>query len=349
MKSRYFHALDGLRGIAMLLVISYHITYGWPGYLAVEFFMLLSGFVLAHTVLDKPQRPDGLGFVLHRLWRLYPLHLLALLAFAGAATLNQGRLPQFADGTLFTFVQQLTLTHNIGFNPGGLTWNFPAWCVSVEFWLNVLVFFVLPARLRTAQILLLALAGYLLLFNTSHMLGVHHQLYWGWLASGMVRGFASFMLGWFVYRACAHPRTAGALRRWQGELLEWLPLLGLLPIFLLKIENSPLDFVAALLMAVLLGGVALARGSLSRLLALPPLQYLGRISYASYLLHIPVLELFYKMQWHAVTLGLPLFWLLFVGACLAAGSLAHHYVEMPLRRRVARRPAPELAAAAAVA
>ncbi|GLS04964.1 acyltransferase [Chitiniphilus shinanonensis] len=331
MQSRYFTALEGLRGVVAIAIIYFHTTYSWPGYLGVEFFMMLSGFVMAHSCLDRPARPEGGLFVLQRLARLYPLHLLGLALFAASYLLRYGQWPSYADGTLFTLIQQLLLLHNVGFNPQGLTWNFPAWSISIEVWVNLIVFFVIPQRVRSVQLLLGALACYLVIYNLSHHLDVHHTLYWGWLAAGMVRGMAGFLLGWFAYRVSGRlDRVAGHAVGWN--LFELLPLLALTPILMGPVRNAPLDFVAVILIFALMLSLAQQRGLLSRLLSIAPLQYLGRISYAVYLVHIPIQNVLYGNEIDIPHLGALPYLLLFSGCVLVVASLAHFWVEQPARR-----------------
>ncbi|UXY15739.1 acyltransferase [Chitiniphilus purpureus] len=331
MQRRFFSALEGMRGIVAIAIIFFHTTFHWPGYLGVEFFMMLSGFVMAHTCLDRPDRPEGGLFVLQRLARLYPLHLAALLLFIATYLLRYGHWPDYSDGTLFTLIQQLLLLHNVGFNPQGLTWNYPAWSVSVELWVNLIVFFVVPLRVRSVHLLLLALAGYLVIYNLSRQLDVHHGLYWSWLAAGMVRGLAGFLLGWFAYRASRRlAALGGGMLSWS--LAELLPLLALLPILVIPVRNSPFDFVAVILMLAMMLALAQERGVLSRLLAIPPLQYLGRISYSIYLVHIPVQNVLYGQDIDIPHLGMLPYMTLFAVCVVALASLTHHAVELPARR-----------------
>lgn len=92
-----FHALDGLRGISALLVVLYHVEFSsasWPnhftnfgfvrhGYLAVDLFFILSGFVIAANYSARLNTPAEIrNFLVLRFFQLYPLHLaiLAILA-----------------------------------------------------------------------------------------------------------------------------------------------------------------------------------------------------------------------------------------------------------------------------
>ncbi len=91
---RHFVALDSLRGIAALMVAFHHfrtdslldgLTIVRQAWLFVDFFFLLSGFVIAATYRDRLARGHGvLPFMLLRIGRLYPLHLAILAAFVAA-------------------------------------------------------------------------------------------------------------------------------------------------------------------------------------------------------------------------------------------------------------------------
>lgn len=85
-RRRAFHTLDGLRGIAALLVVSRHVGQLSPGielpkaFLAVDLFFLLSGFAIAYAYDDRLTQPGFIGkFLSIKLIRLYPLYFLGLL------------------------------------------------------------------------------------------------------------------------------------------------------------------------------------------------------------------------------------------------------------------------------
>ena len=72
----------------------------------MDFFFVLSGFVLSHTYSYRDQPTTILNFVGRRLARLYPYHIVTLMAFVLVqVTIGHG-LPSYKDGTLATFIQQ---------------------------------------------------------------------------------------------------------------------------------------------------------------------------------------------------------------------------------------------------
>lgn len=79
-----FHTLDSLRGLAAIAIVVFHVTGDWGGYLAVDFFLVLSGFILSHKYLYMSD-VDSISFVGSRLARLYPLHIYSLFTFFGSS------------------------------------------------------------------------------------------------------------------------------------------------------------------------------------------------------------------------------------------------------------------------
>src|SRR5690349_10358782 len=141
-------ALTGIRGVAAWFVVLYHIRLGlaWAlppealavlskGYLAVDLFFMLSGFVLWLNYSNR-LRAGGIGtapaFLLRRIARIWPLHLVMLagaIAFVLAVAAT-GREPSdhYPWGEL---PLHLLLIQNWGFT-NALTWNDPAWSISCE-------------------------------------------------------------------------------------------------------------------------------------------------------------------------------------------------------------------------
>lgn len=330
MARKHFGALEGVRGIAALVIMLFHTTYRFPGYLAVEFFMMLSGFVMAHAYLEAPARLSSGAFLWQRLARLYPLHLFALLAYVACYAFRHQALPEFRDGTTFTFVQHLLLLHNVGLNPTQLTWNFPAWTVSVELMVNLVAYCLLPRGLRSLWLALAVILLYTLILNSSQHLGVHHQVYWNWLNAGFCRGLAGFLLGWLVFRTWRRVQDVPGSS--TGFSVAELLALGSLVLLLVRGPmDTTLDFAALPLMAGILLLLGMERGALSRILRTAPLQYLGRISFGIYLLHIPVQEVLHRLELSVPYLGLPMFMLLYWSVTIACAALVHAGVETPAR------------------
>ena len=332
-KRRFYSALEGMRAVGALAILVYHTFFKYHGYLAVDLFVILSGFVVAHSALDRDPRPGGAHFVRRRVARLYPLHVFALGAFVVAYLYRHHALPDYPDGQAFTLLQHLTMLHSVGFNPSGLTWNYPAWAVSVEFWINVALFYLIPPRVRSGQLLLLAIAAYLLLFNAFRPMGLDlsYQVAWGGFSAGLVRGIGGFALGWLVFRL--HERILPATRsRVLWTLIELVALCGIAGVMLRPLQTAVGDFAALPCFAVLVTALACERGLLGLSLSSPPMQFLGRISYGIFLLHIPVQEVLYANDINVATMGAVRYTILFAAVVVAAATAAHYVIESPIRR-----------------
>jgi len=158
------HALTSIRALFALMVVFHHfVGYhglsapGWTGdigNIAVGWFFMLSGFILAYNFPTLPDRNTTLKFVVSRFWRLFPVHLVMLVVsialFADSRSLVRNY-PIF-------FLQSLTLTHAWDANPSATqAFNVPAWSISVE-WFFYLMFPLLIARGWITRALLAAMA-----------------------------------------------------------------------------------------------------------------------------------------------------------------------------------------------
>jgi peptidoglycan/LPS O-acetylase OafA/YrhL len=151
-----FEVLDSWRGVCAMMVALYHFPFisfvadlgvirsGW---LFVDFFFVLSGFVITHAYRTEIAYPgDTLQFIRRRFFRLYPLHFCTLSAvLAWTLLLNTARMigaaryPELfhAHETLFDGLFEKIVRHLIllqGFTMSDVGLNAPSWSISVEFW-----------------------------------------------------------------------------------------------------------------------------------------------------------------------------------------------------------------------
>lgn len=357
--------LTGLRAFAALVVVVHHLRpltdaiapHGAAdavrplldgGMLGVDVFFVLSGFVIAHSYahrLAAPARGAVRDYLVARLARVYPLHLVTMGAWILLLVVGVVAALPFPDATEYTplgFVGNLLMLQAL---PGIPAWNFPAWSISCEF-AAYLVFPLVAARvLRMRWLTSLVLAGGVLCLQ----LYVMHALadagdeldtqFWPRIAGE----FAVGVLLWVVWRHVLRPG-------WWADALAVLCVLG--PMWLLW-TGYPWPLAIPLL-ALLVPAAACATGPVRALLAHPLTQWGGRISYALYLVHITILAMvlvwgvpdqayLHRPAWiAALVLGG------FLVASIAAAALLHHGVEEPARRWVRRRLAARCAPAEAV-
>ena len=288
MQHRFF-ALDGMRGAAAISVAVYHFYYSFPGYLAVDFFLVLSGFVLTHKYLYPTADISAREFIWHRLARLYPLHIFTLVTWTCGYVLYIGSFPSYADGTIWTFLQHLTLTQNVGLSPSEISWNTPSWSISVEFWVNLLFFFLISITTPSYLLFSVAVGTLFIIYSQSGDLDVSHENFFLVINSGLLRGIASFFLGIIAYRGYRKFLTlktsAGA-----ASFIEVALLLAIVATFYFRSSlRSDLDFIAPFLFCILVMVYSLERGIVSSLFG--KFKWLGDISYSVYLNHFTVIWL----------------------------------------------------------
>jgi len=321
-----FIALDALRGFAALAIAVFHYHGNWGGYLAVDFFLILSGFVLSHVYLNREK--NFLVFLGHRLARLYPLHLFSLFVFVIVFFSINGDLPNYYDGTVVTFIQHLTLTQNIGLSPSEHTWNYPSWSISVEFWVNI-VFILFITRSSSLLILIgVSLCCFGLILLQSAHLNVHHGNYFSIVNSGLVRGLASFVLGVLVYRVYS---TGKVKMLWKDKgYIEAGLLIGILIcVFMREDVHSLLDFLAIPLFALVILVFAQESGIVSKLIS--KFDHLGIISYSLYLNQIAVLML---IRWLETMYILPeyILFAVYLTTLLVYSHFTYIFIELPARK-----------------
>lgn len=334
-------SLTSLRGIAAWWVVFYHGSdlpfysllqgsfHGWlpRGYLAVDLFFVLSGFIIARSYGDQ-FRVFSFGSYLKFLWlrlaRIYPLHLfvmvlylsvpVAILVLSSRADIS-GRF----DPAYYLF--SLLLIQNWGFLPG-LDWNVPAWSISTE-WMAYILFpgllavAGLAARVRLLGVLLVGL-----LVVTAAVFARVGQLGWDIEHFGVVRCVLEFWVGLCLY----HLTPADPSR-----LLRWGALLAFVALCLAHTGPGAPDYLvmpAAFVCLVF----ALCRddGPFAAVLAMPVLHWLGTISYSTYLVHYFVRE---WVKFGLVRDGIPpsLALLAYVAATLAGSAVLYRWVEVPGR------------------
>lgn len=333
-KGPRFVALDGMRGLMCFYVAIYHLKIVGAGNLALDYFLVLSGFILAHRYL-RPDKPLAFGtFAVHRVARLYPLHVYSLVVFAVAYPLVLGVAQKQPDGPVYTFAQQLTLTHCVGLNPNGLTWNLPSWSISVEFWVNLLFFALVTARTLSFPLLASALACGALVYVRSGDPDVHYVNYFGFLNAGMLRGWACFTLGILSHRLYGRIEGRAQLGAAPLAVLQALSLAGIAWFVFSPKDGTPrLEFLGAPFFALSVALLALDRGLPARVVGL--FAPIGTISYSIYLNHyfvlLVLLALGSKLEWSQNGVLA-----VFLPVLLLYSAATYRWIEMPGQRLMRR-------------
>ena len=290
-----FEALDGWRGICACLVVLFHFHGHSPlheaglvrnGYLFVDFFFVLSGFVIAWNYEHKLGAWSGVKrFLVLRIGRIYPLHLFMLLCFIAYDTLKMlaGREEAFSGpNTGAAIVSNVLLLQSMGLHDA-LTWNGPSWSISTEWWTYVLFAGVcLWFGLRNWMLLAVAIAAPVLLAAVSKS-GMDTTYDWGFIRC--VFGFALGVVCCRIYRLVEPVvRSPGMAQMTVIEVLTVVAVVG----FVASAGTSPLSFMAPFVFTVAVLIFAAEGGWVSRLFHSRALKWLGTVSYSIYLTHFLV-------------------------------------------------------------
>ena len=362
----HYQLLDGLRGVAALMVMWYHIFEGFAtspidqnfnhGYLAVDFFFMLSGFVVSYAYDDRWKSSLTLkGFLKRRLIRLQPMVVMGV--FLGAITfIIQGQ--KQWDGTPVTlsmlFLALLLNLFLIPAIPGSrlevrgngemYPLNGPNWSLFFEYIGNLLyALFIRKMSTRWLATLTCISGLGLTFFALCNLSGFGH-LGVGWSLSdynfpgGMLRLLFSFCAGLLISRIFKPIAVRGAF--WICSLLIIL----LLSIPYIGNENTLwtnglYDSVCILIIFPLLLWIG-ASGKATDNKTARVCKFLGDISYPVYVVHYPFMYLFYAWLWSGEKIPFAEAWpialAVYFGSILLAYICLKWYDE-PLRKWLNKR------------
>lgn len=362
--------LDGVRALAVVAVLLYHLRVPWVpgGFLGVDVFFVLSGFLVAALVLDEVEATGRFRtgrFLARRVRRLVPALLVVLAATAAAGLVARDALPSLRGDLLaaatYTSNWWQVVADRSYFELTGrppLLQHLWSLAVEAQFYLVVPLAAVLAlraGRARVGQVAAgLAIASTVAMGVVAARAGmpVPHDPTRAYVgtdthAMGLLLGVAA-AAAWQPWRTWRRrgswwSERGDAVRRFEAgvtDVLGVLALGGVVACVLLVDEFSVglyrggfLAFAA--LSVVLVGAAADPAGLLGRALARQPLRWLGERSYGIYLWHWPVLMLTRPDQ----DLTLPA-WaspLVRVAITLLVAEASYRWVETPVRRGVLRR------------
>ena len=341
-------ALTGIRGLAAWLVVLYHIRLSFApslpaeviavlgkGYLAVDLFFVLSGFVLWVTWgqrLATERWRAAPVFLQKRIARIWPLHAVVLAATVGFALVIEATGRPLPEGYRWDELPlHILLVQNWGFTPD-LAWNDPSWSISTELAAYLGFALLIPLFARPGRIPLLAsatvMAISIILLDRFYAWHGESALGADIASFGLVRCLAQFTCG------------VAACMIWQasdGRGLRLIAAATLASAALLCVGGLARETWAApacftVLVILIASTSTRSHNPLSSRIAV----YLGEISYSTYLAHFLLWTLF-KLVFVNDAANVPLAsGALFLVATFGASVALHRLVELPARSWLSR-------------
>lgn len=281
----HIKALDGWRGICAILVVLFHFAANSHFYdlgiirnasLFVDFFFVLSGFVMAGNYQHKLVGGMPVSkFMWLRFARLYPLHVFVLGLFVVTELFFMNYVTEFSSIGRQAFDGQYSipaLFANIFMLQGlgvydHLTWNGPSWSISTEFFAYVLL--ALFFRSRIIFVLLIAASPFLLLEIVQE--GSRF-----WFVVRCMAGFSGGVLTYELYQR---------IKIGANTIVEIIAVLAI--VIMVSFVPNPYSYMLApFAFSLAVYVFAHEAGFISKQLATKPMQFLGKISFSVYLLHM---------------------------------------------------------------
>jgi peptidoglycan/LPS O-acetylase OafA/YrhL len=344
-------SLTGLRGLAALWVMTGHYIRDTPHdptvrfvinhmYIAVDLFMVLSGFVLAMSYnADFEAAPNGgrmWRFVLLRIARIWPVYALSCAVCVGLVVTGIG---VWGPPDISPLAVALNLGMVQTWIAGHGSLNAVGWSISTE-WAASLLFPVFGLLLMRPSLRLstIAAVGALAVLVVYDAVGgqagpdappVFGALTWYSYPGALVRCLTEFMFGMFCWRL----RRDAGWTSWLGTSAVLLPAIVAMAAMTL---DRAMDLTFVLLACVTIIGFSHERSAVAAAFASPVPRWLGTISFSLYLWHIPLLRLEPTMETVTGSLGAPDPWLagnlVTMAIVLGMSALSFRWIEKPAQR-----------------
>lgn len=327
------------------------------GYIAVDLFFVLSGFVMALTYAgmfsDGYQWHNHRDFLWRRIARVYPLYLAVTLGVSAYTVLRFGgyhdvQQPAVAlSHPLISHIANLLMIQawGLGISIGGPTWSISAeWCAYLLFPL-LLEFALFRGRISAMMVLLVAAKALIWVALMPVAADIHRagqlDVYGGETLKPVLRCLAGFSIGLLAFRLRAWPE----LMRVLGNDYLCFGIFGL--IVALMAGNID-DLWIYPLLPILILSLSAVEGAARNVFAWKPFWILGILSYSIYLIHTLFYPLLWSLSWRAQRLwpsvyGELMAFLATYGVILLASIATYCLIERPGRRllgRLTNRPRP---------
>ncbi|PXW89636.1 peptidoglycan/LPS O-acetylase OafA/YrhL [Nitrosomonas sp. Nm84] len=351
-----------LRGLAALIVVFVHFRsffhssidpdeftfFLYKGYLWVDFFFILSGFVMAYVYdIEHPKRysmRDTMHYLIARIARIYPLHLISLVAtllfFIMVAFINWGLGEEpccgFDDSlrNVESLIANLFLIHAWGIFDW-VTWNFPSWSLSAEFFCYLIFAVLLTINGDNRKLALVALSCtavlfYCLCIATSSDVDENFRL-------STIRAASAFTIGMMLFLG------REAVSAVSERSLTCIQIAACIALFF-SLHFGVTDILSIGLMALIVLVTWEDRGYLCNCLDTRYVHTIGLLSFSIYMWHY-LIKFIAKQDWESFT-GLPvqssvmgsvLFVVCMIGLVIPIAVGSYRHLEIPARQWISLR------------
>ena len=293
MKKR-FEVLDSFRGLAALFVVIHHMHYSDSiselsffkhSALFVEFFFILSGFVLAHGYAYKKDLHFK-DYFIARTFRILPLHFVVLGAFIlfelaklwihhNVMTLNTIPFENSVAVSeilpnMFLLQAWLPFAHSTSFNP-------PAWSISIEYYMYMIFFITLLFKSYLKEI-----SWFVISLSMFTFIVIHFNI-----EQAILRGLSSFFLGALVYLVYKTFHTKVSLSNHFFTFFEIVLFIAIY--YVIASDIAYQSIVVSVLFAVSVWVFSFEQGYISSFLKHKIFLYFGKLSYSIYMVHVLIL------------------------------------------------------------
>ncbi|MFC6202749.1 acyltransferase family protein [Lactiplantibacillus nangangensis] len=349
---RYITGFDGIRTLAVLGVIIYHLMPAslQGGYLGVPIFFVVSGYLITDILLQEWETHDSIrlwNFYGRRLRRLYPALVAMLLATTAYITLFQRSLLTNIRATVMTNLMYVYNWFEIGHGQSyfdrfnGESPFTHLWSLSIEgqyyfFWPLVVIFLMLVFKKRSRIFAIMMVAALLsalamaLLYDPANTNRVYYGTDTRMFAILIGSGLA------FIWPSRELPEDVNFGNQVTLDVLGGGSLLALIVMFFQMSGQSAFTYRGGMLIFTILSGVLVATvahpaSHMNRILTNPVFTYIGQRSYGIYLYQFPVM-IFYETKVHNIGDHPLINSLIEVALIMLVTELSYRFIENPMRR-----------------
>jgi len=319
----YFPALDGLRAFCVAMVVTNHMSEPMPGgilgYLGVDVFFVLSGFLITTLLLREKEKYGSVtfkGFYIRRAFRILPIYYFVFLLYIPTVLLTHDAQRwhelKIATPYLLSFNQEFR--PEAAGNIYGQSWSLGFEEKFYLLWPLLLLWLYPVRRWRWAVLVFIGAALF-------------------FLPQEFARSYYGLFIG-AVLGVVLDKSSKNALQNWLIRMPAWAAALLVAAAYILysRVKGNTI-FAFSTAIALLVGTLVLRRGALRKVLENRVLVLVGKRSYAMYLVHVLVLH---AVATFAVRLHLDNWWFVLTMTCLGSfvvATLLYYAIEKPCIQR----------------